>query len=757
MLICDVENGGAIVKKYHDALAYLLLREDANHRDYPKEPFREYFAEAEASLEKKMSFLTENIATYCADGRTVQDNSWKKDVRMRFRGIPTLTKDSEPWSPIEEPKGKATKRAQKQSTVPAVKPAEVALSIRHRPTSLPSRSSGGGSCGALGVAPIALDHEAREIDRRCREGARLTTSSRKPSAGPAPGYSCLGDRPSRPIILDDSTEDEEAGGSREGGEGDEDGEGGEVQEHPSIGVEFIKLAGSPDRGGSLPRPKPASEPVSRVAAEVTQTSYSDTRFPKGGGCSWGPGAGPSLQGGIGDYTGVLKAYVDANGHEFLSEWRKVMAIIGAPSGDPKEFIASGVPISMVGRTWMECMPQFWEPVGIATPRVEAFIDSFMAVWLFGEQDGCPDMGVVEGHEPKAAGPLSKAASQPITTPLRDKEGHDPLNASIEHAPKPPSPRKEMSFPPHQEPTPPRTPSIDSSSSAPENQAVTGDQEGVVTAVVRLLPLYPTAKLPRKGVVVTKAEGPGGLWASWGDSYPIRGSQILAAKDFELDDSLLDMRLEWQRTAWQATCYSLSFIDEARHDWAKLRELMRTRKQQELDGGERCVASQLLGLDTEAQELDERSNAEIARLRDNREWAKYQEAVREKQARHQQLDQQREVLTGQIQRIAELKARLQVNEDEPEIVTAATAPAAVAVAVADSTPRPAEAVDSTVSFGSSDAEAPWAGVEGLHRFAPPPRGSCDRREVLRELLPWATAGEGVRVSKRKKPFRKRMNW
>ena len=80
-----------------------------------------------------------------------------------------------------------------------------------------------------------------------------------------------------------------------------------------------------------------------------------------------------------------------------------------------------------------------------------------------------------------------------------------------------------------------------------------------------------------------------------------------------------------------------------------------------------------------------------------------------------------------------------------------------MAAADSTPQSAEAADSTVSFGGPDAEAPWAGVEGLHRFAPPPRGSCDRREVLRELLPWATAGEGVRVLKRKRPFRKRMNW
>ena len=84
----------------------MLRRENPNHREGPGEPFGTYFAEAEASLEKKMSFLTDNIAAYCADGRT---DSWKKNGRMRFRAIPTLTKDSDPWSPMEKPKVRKTK------------------------------------------------------------------------------------------------------------------------------------------------------------------------------------------------------------------------------------------------------------------------------------------------------------------------------------------------------------------------------------------------------------------------------------------------------------------------------------------------------------------------------------------------------------------------------------------------------------------------------------------------------------------------
>ena len=196
----------------------------------------------------------------------------------------------------------------------------------------------------MGVAPVPLGGGAPTIGRKGPAGDRSATSSRKPGAGAekfaAPDDGGLGDRPSRPIVLDDSAEEGEGeeegggggwGGGGEGGGGGGGGGGGEGQEDPSLW------------------PKPAGGPVGGAAAGVIRTSYSDTRFPMDGGCSRGPGSRPALQDDNGGSTEALKAFVEANGPRFLSEWNKVLAHIGAPSGNPEDFIASGVPVSTVGR------------------------------------------------------------------------------------------------------------------------------------------------------------------------------------------------------------------------------------------------------------------------------------------------------------------------------------------------------------------------------------------------------------------------
>ena len=140
VLIQKLENDSAHLKKIM-TLSSTCSAKNIQITGGPRELFGTYFAEAEASLEKKMSLLTDNIAAYCADGRTVRYDSWKKNGRKRFRAIPTLTKDTEPWSPIEKPKGRKTNNAQDQTMASTVKPTNVPLNTRYRPMSSPS---GGG-------------------------------------------------------------------------------------------------------------------------------------------------------------------------------------------------------------------------------------------------------------------------------------------------------------------------------------------------------------------------------------------------------------------------------------------------------------------------------------------------------------------------------------------------------------------------------------------------------------------------------------
>ncbi|KAA8902229.1 hypothetical protein FN846DRAFT_908629 [Sphaerosporella brunnea] len=90
-----------LVPKLNETLSYLLWKSHAG--DVKEEPYRRFFADKTASLEKKMTFLLDNIAAFCQEnGRTVKFNTWKKRGRYKFNGIPVLTGCSDEWIPVEK-------------------------------------------------------------------------------------------------------------------------------------------------------------------------------------------------------------------------------------------------------------------------------------------------------------------------------------------------------------------------------------------------------------------------------------------------------------------------------------------------------------------------------------------------------------------------------------------------------------------------------------------------------------------------------
>jgi len=716
------------VKLYHDTLVYLLWRAKEKQAKVPEESFNEYFSDAAASVEQKIAFLTDNIAAYCADGRTVKYKTWKKNGRVRFKGIPKLSSCSGPWSPIENLKRKKTPDH-----------ARAVTALEKSPSPIPASRTPG---------------EASDPPNPKRAGARL----------------------SDPIILDDTVQENSCAATPERNASrviiDLESDPTEVPGYispkrinPRQPLEIILLSDSSAVSS------PLSSPTDSLLPEGFDRQTSDSGYDDSIGLPV-------------DANRVLKDYITANSQDFFNNWRRVMSYLGVPETVPKCFHEKGLSIDDVARTWMDVFPEFWGPVGMERQRVEAFIASFMDQWLSDqigneadtaavvdasedkslhiEQDQRPEdfdhnipaMATQEGKlQPHVASPPpllplplpsppslpSPPADDEISLPVRhviNLDDEAPIAQSVIGKIKPVIEKSKLCQPhtdieAEHEMTPPETPPEEMVSNQENRPSPTrmsdlfglqDDDEPPEIAAV-----WTSNKMPRKGKVATAT---GNQLKS-----EVRSSEILAAKDFQLDDALPKMRLEWQRTAWCST-RPLSFIAEARVDSVKNQTLVREKSLPRLEEEERRIAEQLIVLDAESKELND-SFAERLASSIKVDWAKYHAVMHEQQAANEEHSRRREKLSNDVLAIAKATDQLKRTGEVMETP-------GLSMELTSDTP------DEVLLEGS------------FHRFIPLPRGTGDRDEFLQDLLPWAKISDPSPpppppLPKKKKPVRKKRRW
>jgi len=134
------------------------------------DPFKQYFADKKASLNKKLDFLVDNIAAYCHDGTTVRYKAWEKNGCPQFNGIPVLSRHAPLWGPVEEGPNKSQNVTPRVSTSHANSSRKDPTSaLRHDTTELP---------GSTINNPILVDDDSGS------QGSRETAgdpSSTRPS------------------------------------------------------------------------------------------------------------------------------------------------------------------------------------------------------------------------------------------------------------------------------------------------------------------------------------------------------------------------------------------------------------------------------------------------------------------------------------------------------------------------------------------------------------------------------------------------
>ncbi|KAF8242844.1 hypothetical protein K440DRAFT_615360 [Wilcoxina mikolae CBS 423.85] len=340
-----------------------------------------------------------------------------------------------------------------------------------------------------------------------------------------------------------------------------------------------------------------------------------------------------------------------------------------------------------------------------------------------------DIEVEQEMTPPETPPEDDEISPPVRYVIDLDDGQAPITQSVIRQAKPVIENSKLGQPPadieaEHEMTPPETPPEDAASNR-ENQPLPprmsdpfglqedDDEPSEIAGVLT------SNKMPRKGRVVTTIG-------------KVRSSAILTTKDFQLDDTLPKMRLEWQRTAWGST-RPLSFIAEARVDPVKNQTLVREKSLPRLKEEEQRIADRLIALDAEGRKLNDNYAEQLASSL-KVDWAKYQAVVQQQRAANEELSRRREKLSNDALTIAKATEQLKWTPDEME------------------TPS-----GSVASASDSSDEVLWHG--GFHRFVPPPRGPGERDEFLKDLLPWAKILDPspLPLPRKRKYVRKKRRW
>ncbi|KAF8541651.1 hypothetical protein BDD12DRAFT_489419 [Trichophaea hybrida] len=787
-----VEHNDTIVKLYHDALLYLLWRANDNQMKISEESFNQYFSDAAATVEKKIAFLTDNIAAYCADGKTVKFKTWKKTGRPRFKGIPKLSACSVPWTPIENTKEK--KRADRarivtvseslSSTIPSSRTV-IEASDPPNPERVGTRLSD----------PIILDDTEQEQGNSCEVPPQRNAS---------------------PVIIDLEPDLVEVLGNIS-----------QRRVHGRQSPEIILVSDDSASSSALSSPQLSPSPNFRSSSPMRplRGSLSQEEFRRLTSDSGHDNCIVQSE----DANRILKDFISANSDVFLREWRNVLAHLGMPCAtqnvSQKRFRELGLSIEHVARTWIYDFPEFWRPVGMESQRVEAFVETFMDNWLSDSTDtitapdntpedeglnieqrpedvdhNTPAMAVQEGKlQPQIASPPpspllpSPPVDDEISHPVRrviDLEGLDDQAPIAKSVIKPviennkPS-QSQANIKVEQEMTPPETPPEDDEISPPVRYVINLDgldnQAPITQSVIRQAkPVIENSKLSQPPTDIeaehemTTPETPPEDAASNRENQPlpprmtdpfglqedddepseiagvltsnkiprkgrvvttigkVRSSAILTAKDFQLNDTLPKMRLEWQRTAWSST-RPLSFIAEARVDPVKNHTLVREKSLPRLKDEEQRIADKLIALDAEGRKLND-NYAEQLTSSLKVDWAKYQAVVQQQRAANEELSRRREKLSNDALTIAKATEQLKWTPDEMETPSTSMASAS-------------DSSDEVLLHG------------GFHRFVPPPRGPGERDEFLKDLLPWAKILDPSPppLPRKRKYVRKKRRW